>query len=283
MRIVFEPKSRTVEQQSAHHRSLLAHTSLESERAAEPDDGRPRRPPGAEGPAPGAASSGSTSAWPPSSAARATACRRCWTASTCYEGRQLVLLNIDEVIKHHPQQPTSPRPALIARFKLSDRQAEDILELRLRQLGASLEAIKHRAGPEGTTRAAGQARRDPGQRPAALKRTVIKEIEADAKATWRRAPHADPGREEGRRRDQGGGRAGDGGREHSRAGCARSRATRSTWPRSPSSPATALYGVFPSRTRGHAAGLRQQWARVYSVGRERCCPAGAATACRSRR
>ena len=56
------------------------------------------------------------------------------------EGRQLVLLNIDEVIRII-RAADEPKPALIARFKLSDRQAEDILEIRLRQL-ARLEAIK---------------------------------------------------------------------------------------------------------------------------------------------
>jgi topoisomerase-4 subunit A len=55
------------------------------------------------------------------------------------EGRQLVLLNIDEVIPSSARD--EPKPALIARFNLSDRQAEDILEIRLRQL-ARLEAIK---------------------------------------------------------------------------------------------------------------------------------------------
>ncbi|MDP1568220.1 MAG: DNA topoisomerase IV subunit A, partial [Polaromonas sp.] len=56
------------------------------------------------------------------------------------EGRQLVLLNIDEVIAII-RQAEEPKAALIARFNLSDRQAEDILEIRLRQL-ARLEAIK---------------------------------------------------------------------------------------------------------------------------------------------
>ena len=56
------------------------------------------------------------------------------------EGRQLVLLNIDEVIAII-RQAEDPKAALIARFNLSDRQAEDILEIRLRQL-ARLEAIK---------------------------------------------------------------------------------------------------------------------------------------------
>jgi topoisomerase-4 subunit A len=56
------------------------------------------------------------------------------------EGRQLALLNIDEVIEviRHADHP---RDDLMARFRLTERQAEDILELRLRQL-ARLEAIR---------------------------------------------------------------------------------------------------------------------------------------------
>jgi topoisomerase-4 subunit A len=56
------------------------------------------------------------------------------------EGRMLVLLNIDEVIRII-RESDEPKPALIEAFRLSDRQAEDILEIRLRQL-ARLEAIK---------------------------------------------------------------------------------------------------------------------------------------------
>src|SRR5258706_12129402 len=56
------------------------------------------------------------------------------------EGRQLVLLNIDRVIKVI-RNADEPKPELIRAFKLSERQAEDILDLRLRQL-ARLEAIK---------------------------------------------------------------------------------------------------------------------------------------------
>ena len=56
------------------------------------------------------------------------------------EGREAVLLNIDKVI-HIIRNSDEPKAALIAEFKLSDRQAEDILEIRLRQL-ARLEAIK---------------------------------------------------------------------------------------------------------------------------------------------
>jgi len=56
------------------------------------------------------------------------------------EGRHIVFLNIDEVIRII-RESDEPKAALIARFSLSDRQAEDILEIRLRQL-ARLEGIK---------------------------------------------------------------------------------------------------------------------------------------------
>ena len=56
------------------------------------------------------------------------------------EGRHIVFLNIDEVIRLI-RESDEPKPALMARFNLSERQAEDILEIRLRQL-SRLEGIK---------------------------------------------------------------------------------------------------------------------------------------------
>ncbi len=56
------------------------------------------------------------------------------------EGRMIVFLNLDEVIALI-RESDDPKAALIARFALSDRQAEDILEIRLRQL-AKMEGIK---------------------------------------------------------------------------------------------------------------------------------------------
>jgi topoisomerase-4 subunit A len=94
------------------------------------------------------------------------------------EGRQLVLLNLDEVIAII-RAADEPKAALIMRFALSERQADDILEIRLRQL-ARLEAIrieqelKELRGEEGRLR-------DLLASPAALKRIVVREIEADAK------------------------------------------------------------------------------------------------------
>jgi topoisomerase IV subunit A len=94
------------------------------------------------------------------------------------EGRQMVLLNIDEVIAII-RQSDEPKAALIARFKLSDRQAEDILEIRLRQL-ARLEAIK--IEQELSELRSEQAKLEEIlNSPATLKRLMVKEIEADAK------------------------------------------------------------------------------------------------------
>ena len=56
------------------------------------------------------------------------------------EGRSIVFLNIDKVIKAI-RESDEPKPELMKRFKLTEIQAEDILEIRLRQL-ARLEGIK---------------------------------------------------------------------------------------------------------------------------------------------
>ncbi len=94
------------------------------------------------------------------------------------EGRQIVLLNIDEVIAII-RQSDEPKAALIARFNLSDRQAEDILEIRLRQL-ARLEAIKIEQ-ELASLRDEGAKLEDILGNPASLRRLMVKEIEADAK------------------------------------------------------------------------------------------------------
>ena len=94
------------------------------------------------------------------------------------EGRQLVLLNIDEVIAII-RQSDEPKAALMARFNLSERQAEDILEIRLRQL-ARLEAIKIEQELS-ELRSEQQKLEEILGNPSALRRLMVKEIEADAK------------------------------------------------------------------------------------------------------
>ena len=89
-----------------------------------------------------------------------------------------MLFRSDEVIRII-RQSDEPKAALIERFALSDRQAEDILEIRLRQL-ARLEAIK--IEQELKTLREDQARlQEILGSPAALKRTLIREIETDAR------------------------------------------------------------------------------------------------------
>jgi topoisomerase-4 subunit A len=94
------------------------------------------------------------------------------------EGRQAVLLAIDKVIKVI-RNSDEPKADLIKTFKLTERQAEDILEIRLRQL-ARLEGIK-------IEQELGELRKDQAAlakllgSDAALRRQIAREIEDDAK------------------------------------------------------------------------------------------------------
>src|SRR5450830_1501859 len=94
------------------------------------------------------------------------------------EGREAVLLNIDKVIKII-RESDEPKPALMTAFKLSDRQAEDILEIRLRQL-ARLETIKIQQ-ELAELRNEKSTLQDLLDNPASMKKLLIKEIEADGK------------------------------------------------------------------------------------------------------
>jgi topoisomerase-4 subunit A len=94
-------------------------------------------------------------------------------------GRMIVFLNIDEVIKII-READEPKAALIARFELSDRQAEDILEIRLRQL-ARLEGIRI----EKEIKQLDKERKDLTRllsKDSALREQVASEIDADALA-----------------------------------------------------------------------------------------------------
>ena len=93
-------------------------------------------------------------------------------------GRQLVLLNIDEVIRII-RESDEPKPALMQAFGLTERQAEDILEIRLRQL-ARLEAIRIEQELKELFDERKKLQGLLGSE-ATLKKAVIKEIEADIK------------------------------------------------------------------------------------------------------
>ncbi|MBN9205305.1 DNA topoisomerase IV subunit A [Methylibium petroleiphilum] len=176
VRLVFEPKSRTVEQQELIN-VLLAHTSLETSASINLTmvgaDGRPTQKSMRQ----------MLTEWIGfrlETVQRRTRHRLGKVLDRIHilEGRQLVLLNIDEVIRII-RNADEPKPALIERFRLSDRQAEDILEIRLRQL-ARLEAIKIEQELKSLREEQGRLEEILNS-PAALKRTVVKEIEADAK------------------------------------------------------------------------------------------------------
>jgi topoisomerase IV subunit A len=94
------------------------------------------------------------------------------------EGRQAILLDIDRVIKVI-RESDDPKADLMAAFKLSEIQAEDILEIRLRQL-ARLEGIK--IGEElAKLREEAAALNHLLSSDSALRACVASEIEADAK------------------------------------------------------------------------------------------------------
>jgi topoisomerase-4 subunit A len=176
VRLVFEPKTSRIDQHELL-RVLRAHTSLE---AGVPMnlvmigvDGRPRQKGLAE----------ILAEWCEfrvRTVTRRTGHRLGKVGDRIHilEGRQLVLLNIDEVIRII-RESDEPKAALIGAFGLSDRQAEDILEIRLRQL-ARLEAIRieQELAELRTERESLEALL---ASPAAMRRQVVREIEADAK------------------------------------------------------------------------------------------------------
>ena len=95
------------------------------------------------------------------------------------EGRMIVLLNVDKVIKII-RNADDPKADLIKAFKLTERQADDILEIRLRQL-AKLEHIKVEKELEELRKDRKGLEKILGARKA-LEELVIQEIEADARA-----------------------------------------------------------------------------------------------------
>ena len=176
VRLVFEPKSKNVEVNEFVN-LLLAHTSLESNAPINlvmiGTDGRPRQKGLKE----------IISEWIGfriQTVTRRTEHRLGKVKDRMHilEGRLTVLLNIDKVIKII-RNSDEPKADLIAAFKLTERQAEDILDIRLRQL-ARLEGIKieqelkelktERDDLEGLL-----------QNDSNLRKRIIKEIESDMK------------------------------------------------------------------------------------------------------
>jgi topoisomerase IV subunit A len=176
VRLVFEPKSKNIDVNEFVN-LLLAHTSLESNAPMNlvmiGNDGRPRQKNLKD----------ILSEWVEfriGTVTRRTQYRLGKVKDRMHilEGRLTVLLNIDKVIKII-RNSDEPKADLIKEFKLTDRQAEDILDIRLRQL-ARLEGIKieqelkelksERDDLEGLL-----------QSDTVLRKRIIKEIEVDMK------------------------------------------------------------------------------------------------------
>jgi topoisomerase-4 subunit A len=94
------------------------------------------------------------------------------------EGRHIVFLNVDEVIRII-RNADEPKAELMAAFRLTERQADDILEIRLRQL-AKLEGIKIEQELSELRKEQGELENLLGN-DRAMRRLIIKEINADAK------------------------------------------------------------------------------------------------------
>ena len=176
VRLVFEPKSKN-QDPGEFMRMLLAHTSLESSNSINlvmiGGDGRPRQ-------------KGLLDilrewvAFRFITVRRRTEFRMAKVDERIHilEGREAILLNLDKVI-HIIRNSDEPKAALIEAFHLSDRQAEDILEIRLRQL-ARLETLKIQQ-ELAELRKEKTGLQDVLDNPSTMKRVIIREIEADAK------------------------------------------------------------------------------------------------------
>ncbi|MCP3707999.1 DNA topoisomerase IV subunit A [Paraburkholderia sp. CNPSo 3274] len=176
VRLVFEPKTSRIDQ-AEFVNSLLANTSLESNASLNlvmiGADGRPRQKGISE-------ILGEWIGFRYATVTRRTQHRLTKVDDRIHilEGRMIVFLNIDEVIRII-RESDEPKSALMSAFGLSERQAEDILEIRLRQL-ARLEKIK-------IEKELAELREEKAKleellaNDASMKRLIVKEIEADVK------------------------------------------------------------------------------------------------------
>ena len=175
VRLVFEPRTGKVDPDELMQ-FLLAHTSMESNVAmnlvAIGRDGRPRQMGLAE-------VIGEWTSFRLHVLERRLRHRADEVADRIHilDGRMIAFLNIDKVIKVI-RASDEPKPDLVRAFKLSERQAEDILEIRLRQL-ARLEGIKIERELEELRKEAAGLKRLLGS-PAERRKLAAKEVREDA-------------------------------------------------------------------------------------------------------
>jgi topoisomerase-4 subunit A len=176
VRLVFEPRTSKVDRQEFVN-MLLSHTSMETGNPINlvmiGRDGRPRQKGLAE----------ALAEWVEfrvETVRRRTQHRLTKVQDRIHilEGRQQILLNIDKVIKLI-RNSDEPKPELMKAFRLTERQADDILDLRLRQL-ARLEGIKIEQELADLRKDEASLQKLLGS-DAALRRQVGKEFDEDAK------------------------------------------------------------------------------------------------------
>ena len=177
VRLVFEPRTGKVESQELMD-FLLAHTSMEANVAlnlvAIGRDGRPRQMSLAE-------VIGEWTAFRLDVLERRLKHRADEVADRIHilDGRMIAFLNIDKVIKVI-RNSDEPKPDIIRTFKLTERQADDILEIRLRQL-ARLEGIKIERELEELRKEAAGLKKLLGS-PAERRKLAAKEVREDAES-----------------------------------------------------------------------------------------------------
>ena len=159
VRLVFEPQDAHASTQAGvHQHAARAHQPRELG-ADQPDDGRRRRPADAEEPAPDARRVDRVPHAHGAAAHASTAWTRCCDRIHILEGRQLVLLNIDEVIRII-RDADEPKPALIDALQADRAPGRGHPRDPAAPAGAA-GGDQDRAGAEGAARRAGEARRDP--------------------------------------------------------------------------------------------------------------------------
>lgn len=176
VRLVFEPKSSRIDRDEFVE-MLLANTSMESNYSINlvsiDTQGRPKQTPLRD----------MLEDW--LSFRRATVRRRTEHRLNkiidrihVLEGRMVVYLDVDAVIQTI-RDAEEPKAALMQKFELTERQADDILEMRLRQL-ARLEGIKIEQELEKQRKEEAKLQKLLNSA-AAFKRLLIQEIESDVK------------------------------------------------------------------------------------------------------
>jgi topoisomerase-4 subunit A len=177
VRLVFEPRTSRVEPDELMA-FLLAHTSMEANVAlnlvAIGRDGRPRQMSLAE-------AIGDWAHFRLEVLERRLRHRADEVADRVHilDGRMIAYLAIEQVIKVI-RNADEPRPELMKKFALSERQAEDILEIRLRQL-ARLEGIRIEKELAELRKEAASLKRLLGS-PAERRKLAAKEVRDDAAA-----------------------------------------------------------------------------------------------------